>query len=260
MPALVQVVVFVILLAIITRYLGAYMAQVFEGERNLLSPVLAPVENGIYRLLAHQPAARADLAGLYLGHARLQRGGPAADLCAAAHAAMAAAQPAGPGAASPDSSFNTAASFTTNTNWQSYVPETTVSYLTNMAGLAVHNFTSAARRHRAGDRADPRLRPPRDARPGQLLGRPGALHALYPAAPVAGRRALVYVSQGVIQNFNAYQTVHTLQGGRADHRRRAGRLPGGDQRAGHQRRWHRSTRTAPTRSRTPTASPISSRC
>ena len=143
-PAAVQVIVFLVLLAIVTRYLGAYMARVFEGQLTFLSPVLVPLETGIYRLFRIRPQRQQtwlaytsavlgfSVTGLLLTYIwlRVQQWLPL--------------NPQGLGALSPDLAFNTSSSFTTNTNWQSYVPETTVSYLTNMAALASHNFTSAA--------------------------------------------------------------------------------------------------------------------
>lgn len=211
-PALGQVALYVVLLAVVTRYLGAYMTQVFEGRRNLLSPVLRPVERGIYRLFRIRPEREQtapaytsamlgfSLMGLLLTYAqlRLQQWLPL--------------NPQGFGPASPDLSFNTAASFTTNTNWQSYVPETTVSYLTNMAGLAVHNFMSAS----VGICLALVLIRSLARRETRALGNfwvDLVRCNLYILLPLSLGIALVYVSQGAIQNFNAYQAVHTLQGG-----------------------------------------------
>jgi K+-transporting ATPase ATPase A chain len=212
LPALVQVVVFVGLLAVITRYLGAYIAQVFQGERTLLSPVLVPVENGIYRLFRINPQREQtwgaytaamlgfSIMGLLLTYAqlRLQQWLPL--------------NPQGFGPVNPDLSFNTATSFTTNTNWQSYVPEITVSYLTNMAGLAVHNFTSAA----TGICLAIALIRGFARRETRAIGNfwvDLVRCILYLLLPLSLIVALVYVSQGMIQNFNAYLTVHTLGGG-----------------------------------------------
>ncbi len=211
-PFLAQVALFVVLLAIITRYLGAYVARVFQGDRNLLSPVLRPIEAGIYRLLRIHPEREQtwlayasamlgfSIAGLLLTYVqqRVQQWLPL--------------NPENLGPVKPDLAFNTAASFTTNTNWQAYVPETTVSYLTNAAGLAVHNFTSAAvgiclaivlirgfARHET-----------------RALGNfwvDLVRCVLYILLPLSLVIALFYVSQGVIQNINGYLAVHTLGGG-----------------------------------------------
>ncbi len=114
-------------------------------------------------------------------------------------------------AVSPDSAFNTAVSFATNTNWQGYGGETTMSYLTQMLGLAVQNFVSAAtgmavlvafiRGFAAHVGADDR----------QLLGRPRAHRRSISCCRCRSSLALVLVSQGVVQTFSAYQTVELVQ-------------------------------------------------
>ncbi len=139
-----QLTLYVVVLVLLVRPLGAYMAAVFQGERTFLSPVLGPVERLIYRVSGVEPAAEShwqrylwgvllvNLIGLLAVYAlqRLQHVLPL--------------NPQGLAAVSPDSSFNTAVSFATNTNWQGYAGETTMSYLTQMLGLAVQNFLSAA--------------------------------------------------------------------------------------------------------------------
>lgn len=132
------------LVLICVKPLGAFMAHVFSGERTFLSPVLAPVERGFYALAGIDPAkeqgwrsytmamlafSAAGFASLY-GLMRLQDVLPL--------------NPQEFSAVAPDLAFNTAVSFVTNTNWQSYGGETTMSHLVQMAGLAVHNFLSAA--------------------------------------------------------------------------------------------------------------------
>ena len=110
----------------------------------------------------------------------------------------------------PDSSFNTAVSFTTNTNWQSYTPETTMSYLTQMLGLATHNFFSAA----AGMAVALALIRGFTRQSVKTLGNfwvdvtRATVYVLLPISIVA---ALLLVSQGVIQNFNSYDKVTTLE-------------------------------------------------
>src|SRR5215204_5444703 len=141
---LLQFVLLLVLLGVTAQPLGGYLARVFAGERTLLSPVLGPVERGLYRLCGIDPAAEQrwqtytvalllfNFAGLLLTYLilRTQQWLPWNDQ--------------GFGPATPDLAFNTAVSFATNTNWQTYVPEQTVSNFTHMVGLAVHNFTSAA--------------------------------------------------------------------------------------------------------------------
>src|SRR5207302_3194810 len=124
--------------------LGLYMARVFERERTFLDPMLVPIEQLIYRLSGVRPDVEQhwttytvamllfNLAGLLVLYLmqRIQH--------------LLPLNPQGLGAISADSSFNTAVSFTSNTNWQSYTPESTMSYFTQMAGLTFHNFVSAA--------------------------------------------------------------------------------------------------------------------
>ncbi len=124
--------------------LSKFIAEVYAGERNFLSPVLGPVERGFYRLAGVDPAREQDwftytlamlafsVAGFLIlyGVQRLQ--------------GLLPLNPRGFDAVPPDLAFNTAISFITNTNWQNYAGETTMSHLTQMLGLTVHNFVSAA--------------------------------------------------------------------------------------------------------------------
>src|SRR5215813_11288316 len=139
-----QILFFFALILAVTKPMGVFMTRVFNRERTFLDPVLRPIERLIYRLTGvderremrwtEYAAAMllfsvVSMVVLYL----LQRA-----------QAWLPFNPQKLGPIEPSSSFNTAASFTTNTNWQSYVPEVTMSYLTQMAGLAYHNFISAA--------------------------------------------------------------------------------------------------------------------
>src|SRR6202000_1486466 len=119
--------------------------------------------------------------------------------------------PAGQSAIAQHLSFNTAVSFVTNTNWQSYVPETTMSYLTQMAGLTVHNFVSAA----TGIALAVALIRGFARRSAQSIGNfwvDLARCVLYILLPVAIVIGLFFVWQGVPQNLNAYTEVTTLEG------------------------------------------------
>ncbi len=136
--------------------LGGFIARVYMGERTFLSPVLGPVERLTYRLAGVRADDEMDwkryavaviwfsLIGVLFVYAlqRLQGFLPL--------------NPQDLGAVSPDSSFNTAVSFVTNTNWQGYGGESTMSYLSQMLGLAVQNFVSAAGRHRRAGGVHPR--------------------------------------------------------------------------------------------------------
>jgi potassium-transporting ATPase potassium-binding subunit len=140
----IQILLFFGIVFALTKPLGSYMARVFQRERTFLDPVLVPVERLIYRVSGVKPNVEQhwttytiamllfNVTGLVVLYTmqRLQHVLPL--------------NPQGLGPISEDSSFNTAVSFTSNTNWQSYVPESTMSYFTQMAGLTFHNFVSAA--------------------------------------------------------------------------------------------------------------------
>jgi K+-transporting ATPase ATPase A chain len=139
-----QILFFFALILAVTKPLGIFMTRVFNRERTFLDPVLRPVERLIYRLTGvdEQREMRwTEYAWAMLLFSVVSM------VVLYAMQRMQAWLPFNPEKLAniePSSSFNTAASFTTNTNWQSYVPEVTMSYLTQMAGLAYHNFVSAA--------------------------------------------------------------------------------------------------------------------
>ncbi|TXN23584.1 potassium-transporting ATPase subunit KdpA [Methylobacterium sp. WL9] len=140
----IQIALFCAVVLALARPLGGYMTCVFTGERTFLSPVLAPVERGLYRvagIYARQEQhwltyALAMLAFHVLGFLALY--------ALLRFQAVLPFNPDGQSAVAPDLAFNTAASFVTNTNWQNYGGETTMSYLTQMLGLTHQNFLSAA--------------------------------------------------------------------------------------------------------------------
>ena len=140
-----QLAFYVVVLIGLAKPLGAYMARVYEGQPALLNTLGAPVERVLYRVCGIDPAREMrwteyavaamafNILGLLVVYAlqRFQHGIPLLN-------------PQDLAAVSPDSAFNTAVSFATNTNWQGYGGETTLSYLTQMLGLTVQNFVSAA--------------------------------------------------------------------------------------------------------------------
>ena len=139
-----RILVFLVVLFLLVKPLGTYMARVYEGERTFLDRLVKPLERWLYRLCGINPqedmswstyataVVLFSVVGMLLLYAfqRLQ--------------AVLPFNPAGMTAVDPSLAFNTAASFTTNTNWQSYGGETTMSYLTQMAGLTMKNFVSPA--------------------------------------------------------------------------------------------------------------------
>jgi K+-transporting ATPase ATPase A chain len=210
-----QILVFFALVIAVTKPLGVFMFRVFEGEKKPLARVLGPVERFFFRLSGvdakrEQTWVQYAVALLVFSAVSL--------LVTYAIERLQHVLPFNPqkfGPVEPTLAFNTAASFTTNTNWQSYSGESTMSYLTQMAGLAWHNFTSAA----AGigvalavARGLTRCPGPDGAR---TLGNfwVDLIRAIvYVLLPLSLVFMLVLVSQGAIQNFSAYREITSLEG------------------------------------------------
>src|SRR5467141_2315260 len=210
-----QILFFLLVVLALTKPLGAFMTRVFNREKTFLDPALRPIEKILYRLTGVDEAAEmgwkeyegamlifsgVTMAVLYLIE-RVQNWLPL--------------NPQKLAAVPPDLAFNTAASFTTNTNWQAYVPETTVSYLTQMAGLAWHNFTSAA----AGIAVALVIARGLTRKAGPLAGKTIGnfwvdlvRSTIYVLLPISFFYALFLVSQGVLQNLLPYREVTTLEG------------------------------------------------
>ena len=207
----VQIALFSVIIFLITRPLGGYMTRVFSGERTFLSPVLRPVERAVYwccgvdekeeqHWLTYAVAMLFfSIAGFVTLYAlqRLQWYLPF--------------NPQGQSGVEQSLAFNTSVSFVTNTNWQSYVPETTMSYLTQMAGLTVHNFVSGA----TGIALALALIRGFSRREAKTVGNfwvdltRSTLYVLLPLSVVV---ALFYVWQGMPQNLGAYVDATTLEG------------------------------------------------
>lgn len=205
-----QIGLYMLALLLLVKPLGAFMAHVYQGERTWLDPLLKPVEGLCYRLAGVRPDEEMNwktyaiamllfnALGLFFlyGLQRLQ--------------GMLPLNPQGLGAVTSDSSFNTAVSFASNTNWQGYGGETTMTYLTQMMGMTVQNFVSAATgmailaafcrglaRHTT-----------------QTIGNfwvDLTRTTLYILLPLSLLLAVLLVSQGVVQTFSAYQAVPFLQ-------------------------------------------------
>src|SRR5579872_3472099 len=208
-----QVVIFLAIVLLLTKPVGLYMYKIFNGERTWLSPVFGPVERLFYRLSGVNPEEEQTWVGYMLSVLIFSLVGMLLlylfERTQQWHTTL--FNPAGLPNVEPQLAFNTAASFTTNTNWQNYAGEQTMSYLTQMAGLAFHNFVSAA----TGIVLAVALIRGLARRSAQTLGNfwvDLTRCVLYVLLPISIVGALVYVSQGMIQNFNAYTVVHTLQG------------------------------------------------
>ncbi len=208
---LVQIVIFFGLLIACTPLLGRYMARIYNGERTLLTPVLRPVENITYRLVGIKPDAEQNWKQYALAMLMFNIIGFLALFVLQLVQGSLPLNPAGLSNVEPALAFNTATSFMTNTNWQSYGGETTLSYLTQMVGLAVQNFVSAA----TGIAVVVALTRGLVRRSGTTLGNftvdlvRGTLYILLPLSIVL---TLALVSQGVVQNFNTYTEATTLTG------------------------------------------------
>jgi potassium-transporting ATPase potassium-binding subunit len=206
-----QIALFSVIVILITRPLGGYMTHVFNGEHTFLSPVLRPVERAVYwccgvnekeeqhwltyavALLFFSVAGFVSLYALQ----RLQWYLPF--------------NPQGQTGVEQSSAFNTSVSFVTNTNWQSYTPESTMSYLVQMAGLTVHNFVSAA----TGIALALALIRGFVRRETKTIGNfwvDLTRCTLYVLLPISIIGALLLLWQGVPQNLGAYTDATTLEG------------------------------------------------
>ena len=126
----IQIAIYFVVLTALVVPLGRFMARVFEGERTFLTPVLRPVEIVLYRIAGVDETREQHWITYTVAMLLFNAAGFVLLLCAAAPAGDAAAQSGRQSAVSPDLAFNTAVSFTTNTNWQNYGGESTMSYLT----------------------------------------------------------------------------------------------------------------------------------
>ena len=205
-----QFAVYSIVLLLTVRPVGIYLARVLEGERTWLDPVLRPCERLIYRLSgvkAHQEMNWREYAFALLGFSAVSM------LVTYVIERLQAIFPWNPqhlAAVEPDLAWNTAASFTTNTNWQSYVPESTMSYLTQMAALATHNFFSAAVGIVVAIALIRGIKRTNSATIGNFWvdTTRTILYLLLPASLIY---ALLLVAQGVPQNLLAYTVAHPLE-------------------------------------------------
>ena len=207
----VQIALFSVIVILITRPLGGYMTRVFAGERTFFSPVLRPVERAVYWCCGvdekeEQHWLTYAIAMLFFSVVgfvtlyalqRLQWYLPF--------------NPQGQTGVEPSSALNTSVSFITNTNWQSYVPETTMGYLVQMAGLTVHNFVSAA----TGIAMALALIRGFVRREAKTIGNfwvDLTRSTLYVLLPLSIVIALFYAWQGVPQNLGPYIDATTLEG------------------------------------------------
>ena len=240
-----QILIFFAIVVAITKPLGIFMYRVFEGKRTFLHPIVRPVEHLIYWL----GGVREDEEQSWIRYSasmislsifsflfvyllqRLQGYLPLNPM----HFSTPQA-PQNATALTPDLAFNTAVSFMTNTNWQSYSPDTTVSYLTQMAALAVQNFVSAA----VGIAVAVALIRGFARHSAKTIGNfwvDVTRCILYVLLPISILATLFFVWQGSIQNFKPAETVPDPRRRVANHRARASGIPARNQDARNQWRW-----------------------
>jgi potassium-transporting ATPase potassium-binding subunit len=206
-----QIALFSVVIALLVKPLGGYMTRVFTGERTFLSPALGPVERLFYRLSGVDEKSDQNWLTYAVSMLLFSLVGFASLYALMRLQTMLPFNPAGQPTVEEGLAFNTAMSFNTNTNWQSYVPETTMSYLVQMAGLTVHNFVSAA----TGIALAIALIRGFTRRSAKGIGNfwvdlvRCTLYVLLPISVVVG---LFFVWQGMPQNLGAYTEATTLEG------------------------------------------------
>src|SRR5271170_8002439 len=208
-----QIALYCVVVTLLVKPFGAYMTQVFAGERSFLSPVLRPVERGIYWLCGVDERQEQHWVTYAVAMLFFTAAGFVTLYALQRLQAVLPFNPAGQSAVEQSLAFNTSVSFVTNTNWQSYVPETTMSYLTQMAGLTVHNFVSAA----TGIALAVALVRGFSRRSAQTIGNfwvDLTRCVLYILLPISIVIALVFIWQGMPDNLDAYTDVTTLEGGK----------------------------------------------
>jgi K+-transporting ATPase ATPase A chain len=206
----IQLVFYIVVLIALAKPLGSFMAKVYQGQHTFLDRVLKPVEQFIYRLSGVNPEEDMNWKTYAIAVLLFNAFGLLAVYALQRLQAILPLNPMGLGPVTPDSSWNTAVSFATNTNWQGYGGEVTMSYLPQMLGLTVQNFVSAATgmavlialirglvRHNAKGIGNFWVDLTRST-----------LYILIPLSMVV---ALVIVSQGVVQTMSPYKTVSLLQ-------------------------------------------------
>jgi K+-transporting ATPase ATPase A chain len=200
-----------VIVTLLVKPFGGYMTRVFARERTVLSPVLVPIERGIYWLCGVDEKQEQHWVTYAVAMLFFTMAGFVTLYALQRLQAVLPFNPAGQSEVEQSLAFNTSVSFITNTNWQSYVPETTMSYLTQMAGLTVHNFVSAA----TGIALAIALIRGFARRSAQGIGNfwvdltRCTLYILLPISIVVG---LFFVWQGMPQNLGAYTEATTLEG------------------------------------------------
>ena len=206
-----QFAVYIVVLALITKPMGLYLMQVLDVKgKTWLDPVLRPLERGTYRVMGVDPNKEHDWKRYTLAMLLFSMVGCLFTYAILRLQNILPLNPQGLAGVSPDCSFNTATSFTTNTNWQSYVGETTMSYFSQMVGLAFHNFVSAA----TGIAIAAALVRGIARHTANTIGNfwvDLVRVTYYLLIPICVVFALFLVSQGMIQNFKPYTKANLVE-------------------------------------------------
>ena len=203
--------IFFALIFALTKPLGAYMARVFSGERTFLSPAFLPIENAFYRICRVDPKREMNATGYLFALFAFSIVGLIWLYAVLRLQKFLPFNPQGFDNLAPDAAWNSAVSFLTNTNWQFYSGESTMSYFSQMAGLAWHNFVSAA----AGIAVAIAVIRGVSRTDSKNVGNfwvdmtRALLYLLVPISIVGG---LIFAAQGMPQNFHAYTDVQSLEG------------------------------------------------
>jgi len=206
-----QIILFLALLIGLTPVLGKFMFKVFTGEKHIMHPAFGWLEKLIYKFIKINPDEETNWKSYAFGLILFNLVGFTFVFLIQLFQAQLPLNPANLANVSWHSAFNTAVSFMTNTNWQGYSGETTLSYFVQMIGLTVQNFVSAATGIAviiAVLRGVSRKNTDKLGNFWSDLTR----STVYILLPLSILVAIVLVGQGVVQNFSSYQTVHTLQG------------------------------------------------
>ena len=207
----IQIIMYFALLIGLTPVLGNYMSRVFSGQKHLMLPVFGWLERGIYKVSGINPDEETNWKTYTFSLLAFNAIGMLFVFLMQVSQSYLPLNPANLPNISWHSAINTAISFATNTNWQGYSGETTMSYLVQMMGLTVQNFVSAA----TGIAVLLALIKGLSRRSSATIGNfwtDLTRSTIYVLLPLAILFSIVLAGQGVIQNFHSYQTVHTLQG------------------------------------------------
>jgi K+-transporting ATPase ATPase A chain len=208
-----QLAAFVLALVALTKPLGLYLERVLDSEgKTFLDPVLDPVERLIYRILGIDSSKEQDWRGYAISLLLFSAVGLLFTYAILRLQHLLPLNPEGFGAVSPDLAFNTAASFTTNTDWQNYGGESTLSYFSQMVGLTFHNFASAATGIAVAAALVRGIAREKTTSVGNFWVDLTRL-SLYLLLPICLVYALFLVSQGMIQDFSPYVAATTVDGG-----------------------------------------------